>query len=312
MAKRDKNDHQLLVEANLVLDEVVVEDGPSYYQISGDTHPFRNILREAGGRWNPEEKVWVFKDASPAIPIAKQLRSEPKLIEKAKQEKTKKPHYHGHRGRLRTRFLEAGASNLPDYELLELILFQCIPRIDVKPLAKQLLDVFGSLGAVIAADPGRLGEFDTLNHAALVHLKSLHELTQRVAHEEIADQPLLGSWDKLITYLKTALAHETKEQFHVLFLNTKNVLIADEVQQTGTVNHTPVYPREVIKRALELGATALIIVHNHPSGDPSPSRADIDMTREIAEAGVKLDIVLHDHIIISKGGHTSFKDLGHL
>lgn len=312
MAKRDKNDHQLLVEANLILDEIAVEDGPSFYQISGDTHPYRTVLRDAGGRWNAKDKVWTFSDASPAIPIAKQLRSDPELIKKTKQEKAQKPHYHGHRGRLRTRFTEAGADSFPDYELLELILFQCIARIDVKPVAKQLLAVFGSLGAVVAADPKRLSEFAKLNEAGIVHLKALYELTQRVAHEEIAGQPLLGSWEKLITYLKTALAHETNEQFHVLFLNAKNVLIADEVLQTGTVNHTPVYPREVIKRALELGATALILVHNHPSGDPTPSRADIEMTREVAAAGEKLDIVLHDHIIMSKGGHTSFRDLGHV
>ncbi len=312
MAKRDKSDHQLLVEAKLVLDEVIVEDGDSYYQIKGDTHPYRTILREAGGRWNPKDKVWKFTDASPAIPIAKQLRADPNLIAKAREDKTKKPHYHGHRSRLRKRFLEAGSSSLPDYELLELILFQCIARIDVKPVAKQLLDVFGSLGGVLAADVQRLGEFELLNMAAIVHLKSLYELTQRVAHEEIAEQPVLGSWDKLITYLKTALAHEKKEHFHILFLNTKNILIADEVQQSGTVNHTPVYPREVIKRALELGATALILVHNHPSGDPTPSGADIEMTHEIAAAGEKLDIVLHDHIIISKNGHTSFRDLGHI
>lgn len=310
MARPIKNDFEILVEAKLKLDQIVAEDGSSHYEISGDTHPYRTVLRETGGRWNPQDKVWTFADTSPAIPIAKRLREEPNLVAEAKTEKAKKPHYHGHRARLRSRFMEAGATSLPDYELLELILFQCIPRIDVKPLAKQLIEVFGSLGAVFAADPTRLEEFDKLNPSAVVHLKALYQLSQRVAHEEIAEQPVLGSWDKLVAYLKTALAHETREQFHILFLNAKNILIADEVQQVGTVNHTPVYPREVIKRALELGATALILVHNHPSGDATPSPADIEMTREVAAAGEKLDIVLHDHIIVSKNGHSSFRDMG--
>ncbi len=312
MTRPDKSDHQLLVEAKLSLDEITVDDGESFYRISGDTHPYRTVLRDAGGRWNPKDKVWTFIGPSPAIPIAKRLRAEPELLADAQKETTAKPHYFGHRARLRTRFMEAGADALPDYELLELILFQCIARVDVKPLAKQLLATFGSLGAVIAAETNRLSAFDKLNPSAVVHLKALYALSQRVAHEEITQNALLGSWDKLITYLKTALAYETREHFHVLFLNAKNILIADEVQQTGTVNHTPVYPREVIKRALELGATALILVHNHPSGDPTPSPADLTMTQEIAAAGERLDIVLHDHIIISNQGYVSFRDLGHL
>lgn len=312
MARPEKSDFEILVEAKLKMEQSIDDDGEFHYEVSGDTHPYRTVLREAGGRWNPKTKVWTFKGTSPAISIAKRLRDEPELLEKAKKEKTDKPHYHGHRQRLRDRFMEAGSNGLPDYELLELILFQCIPRIDVKPIAKQLLETFGSLGGVLAASPERLGEFDVLSPSAVVHMKALYQLTQRVAHEEIAQQPVLGSWDKLMAYLKTALGHETREQFRILFLNAKNVLIADEVQQVGTVNHTPVYPREVIKRALEVGSTALILVHNHPSGDPTPSHADIEMTKQIAAAGEKLDIVLHDHIIVSKNGHSSFRDMGYL
>lgn len=312
MARPEKSDFEILVEAKLKMEQSIDGDGEFHYQVSGDTHPYRTVLRETGGRWNPQDKVWTFTGASPAIPIAKRLRDEPELLAEAKKEKTDKPHYHGHRQRLRDRFMEAGSNGIPDYELLELILFQCISRIDVKPIAKQMIDTFGSLGGVIAADPARLGEFDKLNPSAVVHLKALYQLSQRVAHEEIVEKPILGSWDKLVSYLKTAMANESRERFHILFLNAKNILIADEVQQVGTVNHTPVYPREVIKRALELGATALILVHNHPSGDPTPSAADIEMTNEVAAAGEKLDIVLHDHIIISKNGHSSFRDMGYI
>ncbi|NQV98455.1 MAG: DNA repair protein RadC [Rhodospirillales bacterium] len=308
----DNSDQKLLVEAKLLLEPVTTEASGPACRVRGDTHPLRQVLREAGGVWNSIEQCWIFSGADPAALIATALRSNPDVLAAATSGASRKPHYHGHRQRLRQRFMEAGAPGLADYELLELILFQCIARIDVKPIAKELIATFGSLGGVIAADPARLGENNKLNRATIVHLKSLYALSQRVAHEEIAQKPVLGSWDKLISYLKTALAYEAREQFHILFLNTKNVLIADEVQQIGTVNHTPVYPREVIRRALELGATALILVHNHPSGDPTPSAADIEMTRQIAAAGEKLDITLHDHIIMSKNGHTSFRDIGHI
>ena len=222
----------------------------------------------------------------------------------------KKPHYHGHRSRLRERFLATEGNALPDYELLELLLFHSIPRVDVKPLAKRLIERFGSLAAVLAAPPERLMEEDGLKETSVVLLKAVRESGLRMGREEIMERPVMSSWDALIEYCRAAMAHEDTERFRVLFLNRKNALIADEVQQKGTVDHTPVYPREVVKRALELGATALILVHNHPSGDPEPSRPDIDMTKEVRDAAVALGIVLHDHVIVSRSGYTSFKSLG--
>jgi len=302
-----KSHTDLLLETGLNLSGITLADGSSGYQVSGDTHPHRQAFRDAGGSWDKMKRVWVFEGADPSARIAEHLLGLPTELSDQAQDK---PHYWGHRERLRSRFMAGDGNGLPDYELLELILFQCVERIDVKPLAKELLATFGSLGGVLAADPERLAEFDKLSYAGVVHLKALHETTARVTREELTKGPVLSSWDKLINYLKTSLAHAKTERFQVLYLNAKNELIADEIQQTGTVNHTPVYPREVIKRALELGATAIIMVHNHPSGDPTPSSADIAMTKELAAAGEKLDITVHDHIIMSKHGHTSFRDLG--
>ncbi len=220
------------------------------------------------------------------------------------------PHYLGHRQRLRRRFLADEGASLPDYELLELLLFHAIPRIDVKPLAKALIDRFGSLAGVLAADPDRLAEFDRVSETTVGLLKAVRTAGLRMAREDVSERPVLSTWKALIAYCRAAMAHEDTEHVRILYLNRKNMLIADEVQQKGTVDHTPVYPREVVKRALELGATALIMVHNHPSGDPTPSRADIDMTAEVAEAGEKLGIVLHDHIIIARSGHASLKSMG--
>jgi DNA repair protein RadC len=312
MTATDNSNEKLLVEADLALAEISRSGDPPEFRVQGNTHPYRHLLHDAGGVWHSVDLCWVFSGTDPTDAIATALRANPDLMAEARTRAAGKPHYHGHRQRLRQRFLQASAQSLPDYELLELILFQCIPRVDVKPLAKQLLETFGSLGGLVGADASRLGAFDGINLATLVHIKALYELSRRVAREEIAQKPVLGSWDKLMAYLKTALAHETREQFHILFLNAKNVLIADEVQQVGTVNHTPVYPREVIRRALELSATALILVHNHPSGDPTPSAADVEMTRQVAAAGEKLDITLHDHIIMSKNGHASFRDMGYI
>jgi len=216
----------------------------------------------------------------------------------------------GHRSRLRARFLKSGPDALPDYEMLELLLFQAQPRRDMKPLAKQLLKKFGSFSAVISADAAALQEIDGAGEAVVITLKTVQAAALRLSREDIMDQPVLSNWNKLIAYCRAAMGHQKNEQFRILFLNRQNILIADEVQQTGTVDHTPVYPREVVKRALELGATAVIMVHNHPSGDPTPSRADIDMTKEVADAGAKLGIVLHDHLIMTKVGHASFKEMG--
>jgi DNA repair protein RadC len=196
------------------------------------------------------------------------------------------------------------------YELLELVLFLAQPRSDVKPLAKALLERFGSFAEVICAEAEDLKRIKGAGEAAVIALKCVQAAGLRLARDGIIDRPVLANWKKVLSYCKSSMAYDKNERFRVLFLNRKNVLIADEVQQKGTVDHTPVYPREVIKRALELGATALILVHNHPSGDPTPSKADIEMTKEVRDAGDKLGIVLHDHVIVSKGGHSSFKTMG--
>lgn len=225
-------------------------------------------------------------------------------------QKKEVPHHSGHRDRLRSRFVKSGAGACEDYELLELLLFAAIPRRDVKPLAKTLLKQFGSIAGVLAADMQDLAKVKGLSDNSAALVKLVHALTQRALIEDVEQKPILSSWKKLLDYCHVAMAHEKREQFRVLFLNRKNQLIADEVQQVGTVDHAPVYPREIVKRALEHGATALILVHNHPSGDPSPSDSDIAMTEEIVRAARTLDVVVHDHLIIAKSGHASFKALG--
>lgn len=220
------------------------------------------------------------------------------------------PHYKSHRQRLRQRFLKSEPETFPDYELLELLLFHSIERIDVKPLAKQLLRDFNSFGGVLAAGEEQLGRYTRINDRTTAHFKAVREAARRMLREEIADRPVISSWTKLIDYCRASMADERTERFRILFLDRKNMLIADEIQQRGTVDHTPVYPREVIKRALELGATALILVHNHPSGDPTPSRADIEMTHEVRDAADKLGIAVYDHVIVGKGTASSFKALG--
>jgi DNA repair protein RadC len=219
------------------------------------------------------------------------------------------PHYHGHRQRLRNRFLEAGADALSDYELIELILFRAIPQRDLKPLAKDLITRFGSFAEVVSAPIERLRETKGLGEAAIAELKIVQASANRLARGQVKHRPVLSSWSSVLDYCRTAMAFAEREQFRILFLDKRNALIADEVQQTGTVDHTPVYPREVIKRALELSATAIILVHNHPSGDPTPSRADIQMTQAIVDVAKPLGISVHDHIIVGKQGHASLKGL---
>src|SRR5215510_7658016 len=219
------------------------------------------------------------------------------------------PHYHGHRERLRERFRDAGAEAVSDYELLELLLFRAIPRRDVKPLAKNLIATFGSFAEVISAPIARLAKVEGLGSTAITELKLVHAAASRLARGQLRKRPVLSSWSNVIDYCRTTMAFAEKEQFRVLFLDKRNQLIVDEVQQTGTVDHTPVYPREVVKRALELSATALILVHNHPSGDPTPSGADIEMTRTIIEVAKPLGIAVHDHIIVGRDGHASLKGL---
>ena len=216
----------------------------------------------------------------------------------------------GHRSRLRTRFLKDNGAAKADYEILELLLFQAHARIDTKPMAKALLGRFGSLGAVLAASRGELTAVAGVGEAVVVTLKVAREIGIRQAREDIVGRPMLSSWDQVLTYCRLSLAHETTERFHVLFLDRKNGLIADEVQQRGTVDHTPVYPREVVKRTLELDATAIIMVHNHPSGDPEPSRDDVAITKAVIDAAEPLGIAVHDHIVIGRNGHASLKALG--
>jgi DNA repair protein RadC len=219
------------------------------------------------------------------------------------------PHYHGHRERLRERFREAGADALSDYELLEAVLFRAMPRRDVKPLAKTLIATFGSFAEVISAPPARLAEVKGLGQAGITEIKIVEAAASRLLRGEVKKRPALSSWSAVLDYCRSAQAFAEKEQFRILFLDKRNRLIADEVQQSGTVDHTPVYPREVVKRALELSATAVILVHNHPSGDPTPSQADIEMTRQIIAVAGTLGITVHDHIIVGKDGHASLKGL---
>lgn len=225
-------------------------------------------------------------------------------------EKKETPHYHGHRDRLRGRFVEGGESALQDYELLELVLFTLIPRKDVKPLAKDLIAKFGSLPELMAASIEALEQMDGVSRNCAIGLKSMSALNMRAMKREFQAKPVLNNWTRLMDYCHATMAHEKKEHFRILFLNKKNELIADEIQGSGTVDHTPAYPREIMKRALEHGATALILMHNHPSGDPQPSRADIDMTQAIIRAAEPFSIVIHDHIVIARSGYTSFKSEG--
>jgi len=218
-------------------------------------------------------------------------------------------HRSGHRKRLRERFANGGADALPDYELLEMVLFRVFPRGDTKPLAKRLIAAFGSFAEVVNAPEPRLREVDGIGDRAIEELKLIRAAALRLARGQILQKPVLSSWPELIDYLRSAQAYENREAFRILFLDKKNRLIADEVQGRGTVDHTPVYVREVVKRALELSATAIILVHNHPSGDPTPSRADIDMTRLIVEAARPLGVTVHDHVIVGRQGHASFRQL---
>jgi DNA repair protein RadC len=216
----------------------------------------------------------------------------------------------GHRQRLRQRFVDAGPGALADYEMLELLLFHAIPRRDTKPVAKRLINHFGSYAAVLRADVKALGTVKGVGETTAIMLKSIADAAERLARDEIMDRVVLSSWEALMDYLKISMARQETERFRILFLDVKNALIADEEQQSGTVNHAPVYPREVIKRALEIGASALILIHNHPSGIPEPSPADIDMTRKIEEAGDPLGIRLHDHIVVAREGTFSMRSEG--
>lgn len=244
----------------------------------------------------------ALEDASPQPDLWGEARRAPKS--------NPRPHYAGHRDRLRERAAAGGLAALPDYEVLELLLFRAIPRGDVKPLAKQLLARFGSLGAVLGADAEALKSVRGVGEAVALDLRLVQEAALRAAREQASRRTVISSWSALLAYVKAALAHEPREQVRVLFLDKKNQLIADEITGEGTVDHAPVYPRELMRRALELSASALILVHNHPSGDPTPSSTDVEITRQIVEAGRALRIAVHDHLVVGRDGVASFKALG--
>lgn len=217
-----------------------------------------------------------------------------------------------HRKRLRARFMDGGAQALPDYELLELLLFRALPRRDVKPLARRLLDVFGDFNRVVTAPVQRLRDVSGVGDAVITELKIVEASAHRMARSRVIQRHVISSWDAVLDYCHTTMAHRDTEQFRVLFLDRKNVLIADEAQANGTVDHVPVYPREVVKRALELNASSLILVHNHPSGDPTPSDSDIQMTQQVNDAAMALGLTLHDHLIVGKSTELSFRGAGYL
>jgi DNA repair protein RadC len=290
--------------------------------VSSPYHPnFPARARTLGGKWDAARRVWVFEAAESerVKALCREVYGEDGNGQAAgalarhptgfAEAAPALPHYFGHRQRLRERMMAAGPGSLPHYELLEMLLFAAYRRGDVKPLAKSLLAQFGGFGEVISAEPDALAAAG-LNFAGITALKSVREAALRLMRVELQDRPVVNSWDKLIDYCSAQIAHGKIEEFHILFLDRKNVLIKHERQQRGTVDHTPVYPREVIKRALELEASALILVHNHPSGDPTPSKVDIAVTQDIKKAAAPLGLVLHDHIIIGGNLHVSFRDLG--
>lgn len=260
----------------------------------------RKGMKEPSAQYTPLESSFAL------IPLPDLLPAEISVLEKPEE----KPHYLGHRQRLRTRFMETQGRGMPDYEILELLLFSCKPQGDVKPLAKEMIARFGSLGKVLSAESAQLLDVNGVGENTVAVLKVVRESGLRLLKEEAKDAPVLQSWKSLLDYCRAAMGHEKKEQFRILFLNHKFMLTADEVQQEGTVDHTPVYPREVIRRALELHAAAIILVHNHPSGDPKPSQEDIEITRQIAQAGATMGINLHDHLIIAGHKHYSFASNG--
>jgi DNA repair protein RadC len=268
-------------------------------EAGGDAKPYRG-RRERRGNQLREAGASAVAGGRPQPP------AEPAAPEDGEGET---PHYHGHRERLRSRLKDAGAGALADYELLELVLFRAIPRRDVKPLAKTLLARLGSFAEVIAADPGRLAEVEGMSAGAIAEFKVVEAAAQRFARGAVKKRLPMGSWSEVIDYCRTSMAFEGREIFRVLFLDKKNGLIADEVQGSGTVDHTPVYPREVMRRALELSATAIVLVHNHPSGDPTPSTQDVKMTLDIIAIAKSLGVAVHDHIIVGRDGHASLRGM---
>ena len=310
---------------------MIVEEGGGRIAVSSPYHRhFPGRARSLGGVWDAARRVWVFDaaDHDRVKSLCREIYGTdglengkggmapfPDVVGQGRsgfaEGETAVPHYYGHRRRLRERMIAAGAESLPDYELLELLLFAANPQGDVKPTAKALLAHFGGFGEVMSAEPDALSEAG-LGLAGIAAIKSVREAALRLMRLELRERPVVGSWDKLIDYCNAQVAHNKVEEFHILFLDRKNVLIKHERQQRGTVDHTPVYPREVVKRALDLGASALILVHNHPSGDPTPSKTDIAVTQEIKKAAAPLGVVVHDHLIIGRDGHVSLRELGEI
>ena len=271
------------------------------------------LLPREGNDTTVEESLFDdFARSNIELPIEVQLpdiASDSPILEN-KEPTAPSPHYHGHRERLKQRLLTSDGESLADYELLEAILFRALPRRDTKPIAKELLQRFGSFAEVINASDGELRKVKWIKDGAIGEFALIKAATRRLLKTAIVERPVLTSWAKVLDHCRAAMAFEPREQFRILFLDKRNRLILDEVQQTGTIDHTPVYVREICRRALEVNATALILAHNHPSGDPTPSRGDIEMTKEIVKVAQGLGISVHDHIIIAKEGHASFKGLG--
>ena len=286
-------------------------------------HPnFPARARLLGGDWDALRHVWIFdaREDDRVRSLCREIYGTDGVVpipdadgqgRNEFSEGVALPHYFGHRQRLREWMIANGAETLPDYELLEVVLFAARARGDVKPVAKALLGHFGGFAEMMSGEPEALAAAG-LNLAGIAAIKAAREAALRLMRAELQQRPVVNSWDKLIDYCSAQIAHGKIEEFHILFLDRKNVLIKDERQQRGTVDHTPVYPREVVKRALELGASALILVHNHPSGDPTPSQADIAVTQDIKKAAAPLGVVLHDHVIIGRNRHTSLRELGEI
>jgi DNA repair protein RadC len=306
------------------------EGGGERFVVVGRTWAHKDRLKALAARFDGSRKAWLLPSAQALQGLADGLASvapglaEAPAVDAERSGSWGSKHYHGHRDRLRNRFAEArDETALADYELLELLLFFSVHRRDTKPMAKALIARFGSLGGVLAAPPERYGEVFELDPAAAglqrqgqvdedlrftkILLKAIHQLMRRTLKEELKDRPLIGSWTALIDYLSLSMSHDGTEHFRLLFLDRKNILLRDEVQSRGTVDHTPLYPREVLKRCLDLDAAAIIMVHNHPSGDPTPSRADIEMTKEVVNLLKAAGIEVHDHVIVGKGRHLSFR-----
>jgi DNA repair protein RadC len=273
-------------------------------QPSTNDHGQRSFLEDLSPSRLPANIGQTFSTRAPSQTPHVAVR--PKPVKSSSNTKPDLPHA-GHRQRLRERFSKTGPEGLPDYELLELVLFRVIPRRDTKDLAKRLIKAFGSFAGVISASSERLLEIEDVTEGILVEFRILQATSLRLAKGEFARKDLLSSWEQVLTYLRLAQAYADREHFRILFLDKRNVLIADEIQGSGTVDHTPVYVREVVKRALVLSASAVILVHNHPSGDPTPSRADIDMTKMIVDTLRPLGISVHDHVIVGRQGHASLK-----